>query len=167
MLKKKRHLKQECNIVRVALGVQRSKLFHFPVYCSQQPVASPLNTPFRQIPGAPFLCCFVNMVSSPLSLSYPSYFGLSWSRSVPLAGWRGNLKQVGARPKDRLVDIGIDGRGESKYAGQTTVCGKWSGALAQRLENSEYDLHCTKASGYYYGRHKQQSYVEDKCSFSN
>lgn len=57
---------------------------------------------------------------------------------------RDDPKQVGAKPSEYLSNIGIDGRGEAKLAGESAVCGKWRGALAMRLELSTYDLHCAR-----------------------
>lgn len=50
--------------------------------------------------------------------------------------------KAGSRPQDCLTDLGLDARGEPKYAGETAVCGKWAGALQQRLQRR--DLHCAK-----------------------
>jgi len=40
----------------------------------------------------------------------------------------------GSRPQDSLVDLGKDAQGQQKWAGETTVCGKWAGPVADRLE---------------------------------
>lgn len=45
-----------------------------------------------------------------------------------------------------MTVIGTDGRGEPKLAGATAVCGKWKGALAMRLQQSQYALHCSTVS---------------------
>ncbi|CAN0088897.1 unnamed protein product, partial [Hapterophycus canaliculatus] len=47
-------------------------------------------------------------------------------------------KKVGGRAVDHLSVIGTDGRGEAKLAGETAVCGKWKGAFAMRLKQSQY-----------------------------
>jgi len=44
------------------------------------------------------------------------------------------LFSKGGRPQDSLVDLGTDAFGEAKYAGETSICGKWAGALKQRLD---------------------------------
>ncbi|CAM9791268.1 unnamed protein product, partial [Choristocarpus tenellus] len=43
------------------------------------------------------------------------------------------IKSVGAKIQDYQRNIGTDVRGDPKFSGQTTVCGKWRGALAGRL----------------------------------
>jgi len=43
---------------------------------------------------------------------------------------------VGARPQNFLVDMGPDSFGETKYAGETVVCGKWADALLSRMERA-------------------------------
>lgn len=53
---------------------------------------------------------------------------------------------MGSRPKDRLVQIGTDTRGDAKLAAESVVCGKWRGALGQRLRSSASNLHCTEVS---------------------
>lgn len=45
-----------------------------------------------------------------------------------------------------MTVLGTDGRGEPKLAGETAVCGKWKGALAMRLQQSQYGLHCSTVS---------------------
>lgn len=45
-----------------------------------------------------------------------------------------------------MTVIGTDNRGEPKLAGETAVCGKWKGAFAMRLKQSQYDLHCSTVS---------------------
>mmetsp|Transcript_25792 Transcript_25792/g.39525 ORF Transcript_25792/g.39525 Transcript_25792/m.39525 type:complete len:387 (-) Transcript_25792:101-1261(-) len=39
------------------------------------------------------------------------------------------------RPQDLSCKVGIDASGEDKWAGETSACGKWSGAVAERFEN--------------------------------
>jgi len=46
---------------------------------------------------------------------------------------------VGSRPQQALTDMGPDSFGVTKYAGETTVCGKWSGAVVQRLKRHNLD----------------------------
>lgn len=45
-----------------------------------------------------------------------------------------------------MTVIGTDGRGEPKLAGETAVCGKWKGAFAMRLQQSQFGLHCSTVS---------------------
>lgn len=52
------------------------------------------------------------------------------------------IKSVGDKPKDGEVSLGIDKRGEPKLAGESVVCGKWSGAVLNRLERG--GLPCQK-----------------------
>ncbi|KAL7563749.1 hypothetical protein ACA910_020435 [Epithemia clementina (nom. ined.)] len=40
------------------------------------------------------------------------------------------------RGEDISVNLGLDGYGESKIAGDCTACGKWAGAIGERLERS-------------------------------
>eukprot|EP00282_Hemiselmis_andersenii_P035475 CAMPEP_0169443170 /NCGR_PEP_ID=MMETSP1042-20121227/9215_1 /TAXON_ID=464988 /ORGANISM="Hemiselmis andersenii, Strain CCMP1180" /LENGTH=376 /DNA_ID=CAMNT_0009554385 /DNA_START=57 /DNA_END=1187 /DNA_ORIENTATION=- len=47
-----------------------------------------------------------------------------------------NIMSVGARPQNLLVDMGPDSFGETKYAGETVICGKWADALLARLERA-------------------------------
>lgn len=56
---------------------------------------------------------------------------------------RATTPQVGGRAADAMTVIGTDGRGEPKLAGASAVCGKWKGALAMRLQQSQYALHCS------------------------
>ena len=42
------------------------------------------------------------------------------------------IDRVGDKPRDGLVSLGFDKRGDPKLAGETVVCGKWAGALQQR-----------------------------------
>lgn len=54
--------------------------------------------------------------------------------------------KVGGKAVDAMTVIGTDNRGEPKLAGETAVCGKWKGAFAMRLKQSQYDLHCSTVS---------------------
>lgn len=38
---------------------------------------------------------------------------------------------------DNSVKLGIDAVGETKWAGESSACGKWNGAIAQRMERSQ------------------------------
>lgn len=40
------------------------------------------------------------------------------------------------RAQDRTVNLGLSGNGEEKIAGECTACGKWAGAIAERLQRS-------------------------------
>jgi len=40
------------------------------------------------------------------------------------------------RPQDQSVNLGFDAQGEEKWAGECAACGKWNGAVAQRLERA-------------------------------
>ncbi len=49
------------------------------------------------------------------------------------------------RPQDLSCNIGADAMGESKWAAETAVCGKWAGAVQARFEN--YQIRCK--TGFY------------------
>ena len=40
------------------------------------------------------------------------------------------------RPQDRSVQLGFDAGGTEKWAGECSACGKWQGAIADRLERN-------------------------------
>ena len=40
------------------------------------------------------------------------------------------------KPQDLSVNIGIDGNGEDKIAGECAACGKWAGSVEERLERN-------------------------------
>ena len=40
------------------------------------------------------------------------------------------------KPRDLSCNIGLDAGGEAKYAGESAACGKWCGAIEERLENN-------------------------------
>ena len=42
----------------------------------------------------------------------------------------------GRFPRDLSVKFGLDAQGEEKWSGETSVCGKWAGSVAERMENS-------------------------------
>jgi len=42
----------------------------------------------------------------------------------------------GQAPQDLSANFGLDAQGEDKYTGETGACGKWCGAIAERLENN-------------------------------
>lgn len=54
--------------------------------------------------------------------------------------------KVGGKAVDAMTVIGTDKRGDPKLAGETAVCGKWKGAFAMRLQQSQFDLHCSTVS---------------------
>ena len=41
------------------------------------------------------------------------------------------------RPEDLSVSLGLDSYGENKMANECTACGKWAGAIAERLQRSQ------------------------------
>jgi hypothetical protein len=43
------------------------------------------------------------------------------------------------RPVDISVKLGLDSYGEEKMSGSCTACGKWHGAIAERLERNNVD----------------------------
>ena len=49
------------------------------------------------------------------------------------------------KPQDLSCKIGLDASGENKYAGESAVCGKWAGAVKERLERN--GIRCK--SGFY------------------
>lgn len=50
----------------------------------------------------------------------------------------GGLKLTpSGRPQDASVNLGLDSNGENKLANQCTACGKWAGAIAERLERAQ------------------------------
>ena len=46
------------------------------------------------------------------------------------SGWGGTTP----KPEELACHIGMDARGEGKWAGETQACGKWNGAVAGRLD---------------------------------
>jgi hypothetical protein len=44
-----------------------------------------------------------------------------------------NKYGVAVKPEDMSCNIGTDANGEEKWAGESTACGKWNGAVAERL----------------------------------
>ena len=55
------------------------------------------------------------------------------------------LPGVTGKPQDLSCKIGLDASGEDKYAGESAVCGKWAGAVKDRLERN--GIRCK--SGFY------------------
>jgi len=41
------------------------------------------------------------------------------------------------RPQDLSVNLGLDSQGEAKIANKCTACGKWAGAVAERLQRNQ------------------------------
>ena len=47
-----------------------------------------------------------------------------------------NEHGVTHKPADLVCNIGEDSNGETKWAGESTACGKWNGAIASRLDQN-------------------------------
>jgi hypothetical protein len=66
------------------------------------------------------------------------------------------------RPLDRCVKLGVDAGGTDKWAGECAACGKWQGAIAERLERS--DIRC-KINFYRDWRRLMVSYAKSNFFF--
>jgi hypothetical protein len=75
-----------------------------------------------------------------ITLHLAHYTALYCHQTQVVLYWK--IKSVGDKPKDGEVSLGIDKRGEPKLAGESVVCGKWSGAVLNRLERG--GLPCQK-----------------------
>ncbi len=69
----------------------------------------------------------------------------------------------GARPQNCRVDLGPDSFGETKYAGETVVCGKWADALKARLERA--NIPCEKLFYRDWRRHMIEKVYLNVCVY--